>query len=119
MINTIKQHTEEKHYNIDEDRSEETFEHEIVDISTENNAPIEDTSVSSSLENVENWSELKTNLEHIFPDMDNNKKKNKTQCSNLQFNLCTDNKEIVYTRFDIGQVVVFESKRIFNFQIGW
>ena len=62
----MKQHTEDYHYHNDEDRSEETFEDEIVDISTENNAPAEDTSATSSLNNVENWRELKTNLEQNF-----------------------------------------------------
>lgn len=73
----MKQHTEENHYHIDENRLEETFEDEIVDISTENNAPVEDMSATSSLNTVENWSELTTNLEQFFPDLDNNKRRTK------------------------------------------
>ena len=115
----MKQHTEENHHHMDEDMSDEMLPDEIVDISTENNASIEDTSATSSLNYFQNLNELKTNLEQIFPDIDNDKKKNKTQCSHSKLNLCTDNEEILYTRFDIRQVVVFESKRIFNFQIGW
>ena len=49
----MKQHTEENHYHINEDRSEQTFEDEIVDFSTENNAPVEDMSATSSLNNVQ------------------------------------------------------------------
>ena len=40
---------EEKHYHIDEESLEKTFEDDFVDISTENNAPIEDSSTTSSL----------------------------------------------------------------------
>ena len=58
----MKQHTEENHYHIDEDRSDEMFEDEIVDISTENNAPIEDTSATSSLNYIQNWNKLKKSL---------------------------------------------------------
>ena len=62
---------------MDEDRSDEMFEDEIVDISTENNAPIEDTSATSSLNYIQNLNKLKINLEQIFPDIDNNKKRTK------------------------------------------
>ena len=73
----MKQHTEEKHHHMDEDRSNEMFEDEIVDISTENNASIEDMSATFSLNHSRNLNELKTNLEQIFPDIDNNKKRTK------------------------------------------
>ena len=53
----MKQHTEEKHHHMDKDRSDEMFEDEIVDISTENNAPIEDTSAT--------FSQLYSKLERI------------------------------------------------------
>ena len=53
----MKQHTEENHHHIDEDSSKEMFEDEIVDISTENNAPIEDTSAT--------FSQLYSKLEQI------------------------------------------------------
>ena len=73
----MKQHTEENHHHMDEDMSDQMLPDEIVDISTENNASIEDMSATSSLNHIQNLNELKTNLEQIFPDIDNNKKRTK------------------------------------------
>ena len=77
LINTMKQHTEENHHHMDEDMSDQMLPDEIVDISTENNASIEDMSATSSLNHIQNLNELKTNLEQIFPDIDNNNKRTK------------------------------------------
>ena len=71
----MKQHTEDNHHNIDKKRLEVSFEINIFNTSTENNTPFEESLSTSPMITQNNI--LLSNWDQIFPDVPNNRKRNK------------------------------------------
>ena len=75
LIYAMKQHTEDNHHNIDKKKIGSIVRKNMFNTSTENNTPFEDSLSTSPMITQNNI--LLSNLDQIFPDVPNNRKRNK------------------------------------------